>query len=183
MFLFAEIHQGDWLSILLAPESNVLNWVLLIAVLWWLCAKTLPPVLKERSETIETEITSAAQAKENALKQLEEQKQKVALADKEAEQILVEAKQAAEQMRIQIEKQTEREAAELLKKFEAALANERQMAVFEMRSIATKAAIKLAEENLRSSMTEATRAKLLTQFVEQLDQVSANKAVIISNGN
>jgi F-type H+-transporting ATPase subunit b len=177
VFLFANLEHSNWIAVLLAPQSNVINWLVLLVVLACLGAKYLPPTLQARKETIESELQAAAQAREQASKQLEEQKRKVAAADKEADQILVEAKQAAEQMRIEIEKQTESDVAELLKKFEMAMANERQLAISEMRAVAIRAAIKLAEENLRSAMTEEARAKLLTQFVEQLDSISDGQQV------
>lgn len=172
MFLLAELHSSNFLTILLSPESNIINWLLLLLVLFWLGNKYVPPALASRKSAIEAELEAAAKTKEKALKQLEEQKQKVASADKEADQILTEAKQAAEQMRIEIDKQTEADIANLLKKFESALANERQSAIAEMRAVAIRAAIKLTEESLRSAMTDEARAKLLTQFVEQLDNIS-----------
>jgi F-type H+-transporting ATPase subunit b len=175
MFLFADSH---WLSVLLAPQSNVINLVVLLVILYWLGAKYLPPVLAARKAAIEADLKAATEAKEKALKQLEEQKQRADLAGKEGEQILVEAKQAAERMRAEIEKQTNRDISDLLKKFESSLANERQSAVSEMRAIAIRAAIKLTEENLRSTMTDEARAKLLTQFVEQLDNISDGEQLI-----
>lgn len=172
MFILAELHSSNFLSILLSPESNIINWLILLVILFWLGSKTLPPAIAARKSAIDSELRAAGEAKEKALKQLEEQKQKVDKADKEAEQILVEAKQAAEQMRIEIDKQTDVDMASLLKKFESALANERQSAIAEMRAVAIRAAIKLTEESLSAAMTEEARAKLLTQFVEQLDNIS-----------
>jgi len=178
MFLFAEADQMNLLQVILDFKSNILNYLLLLGLIGWLCAKYLPPVLASRKESIELALKNAAAAKEESQRFFEEQKIKVANAQTEADQILTEAKQAAEQMRIEMDKQTEVDIANLLKKFEMALANERQSAIAEMRAVAIRAAIKLTEESLRSAMTDEARAKLLTQFVEQLDNISDSEQLL-----
>jgi len=180
VFIFAELQYANWLTILLAPESNLINWLVLVTLLWWLGAKYLPPFLAAKRQAIESELMSASQAKAHAFKLLEEQKQKVANSEQEANRILKEAKETAEQMRLQIDEQARKDVEDLLKKFDAACVNERQLAVSQMRALAIRAAIKLTEENLRSSMNETARAKLLTQFVEQLDNVSGLPEVMRS---
>jgi F-type H+-transporting ATPase subunit b len=172
MFLFAELEHSNWVASLLQPQSNLINWLILVALLVWLAGKYLPPIFQVRKAAIESELIAARRAKENAAKALEDQKQKVAAADREVDGILAEAKQIAEQMRLEMDKQTDKDVVEVLKKFDLALANERQMAISETRAIVIRAAIKLAEASLRSAMTEQARDKLLTQFVEQLDNLS-----------
>jgi F-type H+-transporting ATPase subunit b len=180
MFLFANLHFPKWLSVVTRPESNVINWLILVSILAYFAAKYLPPLLAQRKAAIEGELKAAKEARDTALALLENQKQKEADADKEGERILAEAKQAAEQMRLQIEEQTKKGTADLLKKFEGAVATERQIAISQMRAVAIRAAIKLAEENLRSAMTEEARAKLLTQFVSELDNISEGREVMSS---
>jgi F-type H+-transporting ATPase subunit b len=177
VFFLADL-PSNWFTVALDPKSNVINWVVLVGLLAWLCAKYLPPVFKARDEAINAELLSARQAKEDAAKMLAEQKEKVAKADQEAEHIIAEARQAAQEMRWQIEKQTEKEVSDLLNKIEQSLRNERNMAVAEMRAVAIRAAIKLAESSLRSSMNDQAKAKLLTQFVEQLDNINQTQQVV-----
>jgi F-type H+-transporting ATPase subunit b len=172
VFFFAEVPTTDLLSLALDPKSNVINWVVLMGLIFWLCSKYLPPVFQSREESIAAELQAAREAKESAQKALADQKEKVARANEESERIITEARQAAQEMRWQIEKQTEKDTAELLNKFEQSLVNERNMAIAEMRAIAIRAAMKMAEQSLKDAMTDNVKAKMLTQFVEQLDNLS-----------
>jgi len=176
MFLFAaEVEDPNIMNLFLDPKSNFINWLLLVAIVVWACAKYLPSVFAARRQSIDEQINSAREAKESAAKVLAEQKTKIAEADKEIAQIVTEAKQAAEQMQRQIEEQTKKELEDLRHKFEVSAATERQVAISEMRAIAIKAAIKVAEEALSGSLSETEKARLLTQFVEQIDQITANE--------
>jgi F-type H+-transporting ATPase subunit b len=176
MFLFAaEVEETNVISLLFDPKSNFINWFLLVAIIVWACAKYLPPVFAARKQSIDDQIKSAREAKESAAKVLEEHKAKIADADKEIKQIVLEAKQAAEQMQRQIEEQTKKDMEDLRHKFDASAATERQLAISEMRAIAVKAAVKVAEEALSNALSEKEKAKLLTQFVEQIDQITASE--------
>lgn len=175
MFLFAELGDANFLSILFDFKSNLLNWLILVALLAWLYIKYIPPLLKTRKEAIDNEIKAAAATREAASQALEDQKRKVEKADLEAERILVEAKHEAELLHNHILSQTEKELSELLKKFEAQAASERRLAISQMRQIAVKTAMQLAEENMSQAMTEEKRSKLLNQFIEQLDVINGNQ--------
>jgi F-type H+-transporting ATPase subunit b len=174
MFLFAELGDQNFLNVLFDFKSNLLNWLLLVALLGWLYAKYVPPILTARKEAIDSELKAAANAKEAAAKALDEQKEKVAKADLEAERIMVEAKEEAEQLRKHIEGQADKDLTELLKKFESQAAMERRLAISQMREIAVKTALKLAQENMTRAMNEERRGKLLNQFIEQLDMIDGN---------
>jgi F0F1-type ATP synthase membrane subunit b/b' len=176
MFFFAaEVEDPNIMSLLFDPKSNFINWLILVVLVVWACAKYLPPVFAARKQSIDDQITSAREAKESAAKVLAEHKIKIAEADKEIENIVLEAKQAAAQMQRQIEEQTKKDIEDLRHKFEVSAATEKQVAISEMRAIAIKAAVRVAEESLSGSLSEADKAKLLNQFVEQIDQITANE--------
>lgn len=175
MLFFAEVGDPSFLSLLLDFKSNLLNWLLLVALLGWLYTKYVPPILRARKEQIDADLKAATDAREAAAKALDEQKQKVAKSDLEAERIIVEAKEEAAQLRDHIGSQTDKDLAELLRKFEGQAANERRLAISQMRQIAVKAAITLAEENMTQAMTEEKRSKLLNQFIEQLDIINGDQ--------
>ena len=61
---------------------------------------------------------------------------------------------------------------EKLAKVEQQMANERQLAITQLRQAAAQAAIKLTEQVLPTLLDENAKAKLLTQFMEQLDAAS-----------
>ena len=76
---------------------------------------------------------------------------------------------------IKLEEQTKRDLEDLKKNFEAACANERQLAISEMRAIAVKTALQLVRTGLSKNLSDSAKAQLLTQFIEQLDQKKTNE--------
>jgi F-type H+-transporting ATPase subunit b len=177
MFLFAEVADSNLVSLLLDFKSNLLNWLLLIALLGWLYRKYVPPILTSRKLAIEADLKAAKDAKEAAEAALQEQKQKVEKADLQAKQIMVEAKEEAEQLRTYIKTQTDKDLTNLLHKFEQQAANEKRLAIAQMRQIAVKTAVKLAEENMSQSMTEDRRSKLLNDFIGQLNTIEGSNTL------
>ncbi len=175
MLFFAEVGDPSFLSLLLDFKSNLLNWLLLVALLGWLYTKYVPPILRARKEQIDADLKAATDAREAAAKALDEQKQKVAKSDLEAERIIVEAKEEAAQLRDHIGSQTDKDLAELLRKFEGQAANERRLAISQMRQIAVKAAITLAEENMTQAMTEEKEASYLISSLNNWISSTATK--------
>lgn len=178
MFLFAiQVEHGhapaEGLNALF--QNNLINWLLLVAALIWLAMKYLPAVFQARQNSVQSALNHAWKAREEGHAFLEEQRKKVANAEKETQQLLDEAKSIAAQMKMQMEEQAEKDVEMLLHKIEGAIANERQMLVTELRTAAVKAAIEVTEEHLRSSITEASKARLLNQFISQLDTISRDE--------
>jgi F-type H+-transporting ATPase subunit b len=166
MFFFAEVAENA--GIMGIFENNLINWLLLVAFLWWVLSTKLPPVFKGREESITATLAHAQKAREEAQALLEKQKTAVANAEVEAENILKEAKHAANEMKLAIEQQTKKDIADMLHKFEGALAGERQVLVMQMRQAAVQAAIELTRGQLASRVTPEVRANLLNQFMDQL---------------
>ena len=174
MFLFAQVsgEETNMVSHLLDPKSNVINYLILLALLVWLWVKYGVPMFDQRKDTIESSIQTAKQAKIDAEAFFQEQRSKVANSEKDADLIVKEAREIADQMRVQIEEQTQKDLADMLAKLESSIANERQVVIMEMRAQAVKTAIKLCEQQLSTSVTDKVQAKLLTQFMEQLDSAT-----------
>jgi len=121
---------------------------------------------------IETAIADAAAAKAEGEAFLQKQQAAVANIEQDSARIIAEAKQVATEMQAQMDQQTQKDTADLLKKIEAQIAGERQLAITELRAAAARASIKLTEQVLPSLMTADAKSKLLSQFMEQLDSGS-----------
>jgi F-type H+-transporting ATPase subunit b len=93
-------------------------------------------------------------------------------AQKESDKIVDEAKTVAQQMKAEILNQTTREVADLHRKLESALANERQMIITEVRTAAVEAAIQLSQGYLEKNVSESDNKRLLSQFMQELDSLS-----------
>jgi F-type H+-transporting ATPase subunit b len=176
MFLFAAeaaAEGGFYGQLVELFHNNVINWIVLMALVIWLWTTKTPAMFQARKERIDAALNDASQAKKQGEQFLAEQKQRVAKADDEAARILADAKQLAAQMVEQQKEQTQRDIADLEKKITSQIANERQLAITELRAAAARASIKLTEEALPLMMNDKTKSQLLTQFIEQLDSVTA----------
>lgn len=88
-------------------ETNLINLVIIIGVLYYFGGKFLGKTLSARQSTIKTAIVEAEQRKKEAAAALAEQQQKLAQAQAEAKRILAEAQATAERTRDEILKQSQ----------------------------------------------------------------------------
>lgn len=174
MFIFAEIGQENLVSVLLDFKSNLINWILLIVLLVWAIKKFVPAFISQRQQAINDELQLAIKTRQDAEVALAEQKSKIDKAEHEAEKIVLEAKETAKRMSDDLKKQTEAEIADLHKKFDAALTNEKQSAISEMRSVVARAAVQLAEESLKSGLNEKSKTKIAHEFMGELSKIGSS---------
>ncbi|MEA5450328.1 F0F1 ATP synthase subunit B [Leptolyngbya sp. CCNP1308] len=80
-------------------ETNLINLVIIIGVLYYFGGKFLGKTLSTRQSAIQTAIAEAEQRKKEAAAALAEQQQKLAQAQAEAKKILAEAQTTAERSR------------------------------------------------------------------------------------
>lgn len=172
MFLFAHVGHENIIASLLDFHSNFINWLLLVAIVYWLVRNFIPPVISKRQQSINNELAMAAKTRQDAELALAEQKRQIEQASKAAEQIVVEAKETAKQMSNDIKQQTEKDMSEMLTKFEMAAHNERQAAILEMRAVVSKAAVKLAEQNLNAILSPGNKAKIANEFMAELSKLN-----------
>lgn len=165
--LIASVEHGNGLFAFF--DNNLINWLVLVGLIAYMMSRLVPGLLASRRQSIESALKEASQARLEGLAFMEAQQKRVANAEKEAEEILVEARKVADQMRQQIEEQTAREIADLEAKIEQQVANERQLAVTQLRQAAAGAAIKLAELTLPHQVTAQTKERLLGEFLDQLE--------------
>jgi F-type H+-transporting ATPase subunit b len=168
VFLFAEVDAYESLKALF--ENNLINWLVLMAGVIYLWNKFVPPMFKAREDAITTAIADARATKAQGEAMLEEQKVRIANAEQEAAKILDEAKALATQLQQQMEEQTRKDTIDLERKIKQSIANEKQAAITSLRLAAARASIVLTEKALPSLLDEAAKARLLTQFMEQLDK-------------
>jgi F-type H+-transporting ATPase subunit b len=154
--------------------NNLINWLILVALLVYLWHKVTPAMFATRAQAIETALQDARSAKEEAQALREQQTKRLAQADHEAKQILLDARKLAEQMKQKIVEQTQADGQELARKITQQIAAQKQMAIEELRSQAALAAVKLAEAALPGAITDSTRVRLCDQFVQQLDGIGKN---------
>jgi F0F1-type ATP synthase membrane subunit b/b' len=154
-------------------ENNLINWMVLIALLIWMGFKYIPSVLQTRKKRIESTLVEASKAKSDGLAFFNTQQKQVINAEKEAEHILVEAKQIAQSMAEEIELQTQKDLLALERKIKLEVENENRMAVTKLRNTVAKTIMALSKQKLPDAMNTSIRSRLSGQFIKELE---ANKS-------
>lgn len=159
-------------------QNNLINWLILVAVIVFFWQKYMPAFFSERRKRIQGSIDEAKRAHEEGKAFLAAQKERIANAEKEAEHILVEARDLAEKQKQQIAEQTKKDCADLEKKIQQQISGYRQTVITELRSQAAVAALRLAEIELPAALSDNAKQGLQERFVAQLgklDQIGGNQ--------
>ncbi|MBX9721337.1 MAG: hypothetical protein K2X81_08085 [Candidatus Obscuribacterales bacterium] len=156
-------------------SNNLINWLLLMAILAFGWMKITPAMFASRKEQIEKALKEAELARIEGQEFLKAQTERVANAEAEAEKILTEAKAAAAQMKADIEAQAAADEKALRERITQQINAEWQQASTEMRSRAATVAVRLAEASLPGAITPSSKTRLHNQFVEQLESGGVKK--------
>jgi F-type H+-transporting ATPase subunit b len=140
---------------------KIINFGILVLILWKFAKKPLQNFLRQRSELIEKTLNEAKEAKEAALKALQEVEERLKIKDKEIESIISASKKAGEEER-------ERLIAEGYKLKEKILLQAKTNIEFEVKNAkelikaeAVELAMELAEKKLKEKLTKEEQERLL----------------------
>lgn len=148
---------------------QILNFLILVAVLAKFCYKPILNVMKARQERIANDLESAAKAKEAAEASRKEYEAQLANARREAQTIIDKAVKQADantqaqlsELRTQLAR--EKEQARL------AILQEREKAMRELRQDMVSISIAMAGKVVARDMNTEENTKLVNQAIEQLD--------------
>lgn len=140
---------------------KIINFGILVLILWKFAKKPLQNFLRQRSELIEKTLNEAKEAKEAAQKALQEVEERLKIKDKEVETIISASKKAGEEER-------ERLIAEGYKLKEKILQQAKTNIEFEVKNAkelikaeAVELAMELAEKKLKEKLTKEEQERLL----------------------
>ena len=150
--------------------AQVINFLILVAILTKVAYKPLMKILEERRAAIEGSIASAQKEREEAEAMKAEYKAHLAQARAEAQAIVAKAERTAKESRDAILAEAKREQARMLASARDEIALEKQRALAELRrevvSLSTLAASKVLSENLDAQKNSA----LVERFIDELDK-------------
>jgi F-type H+-transporting ATPase subunit b len=160
------------------PEVNVgwkwANFVILVAGLGYLLAKTLPPLFKSRTEEIQKGIAEARAIKQEADKRAAEVAARTATLGADIERFRVEAKAEMQQEGERIRQETAAQIARLEHQAEQDIEMTAKLARRELKSYAAKLSLDLAEQRVRERLDPATEQGLVDAFIQDLERESKN---------
>ncbi|MBO5244840.1 MAG: F0F1 ATP synthase subunit B [Selenomonadales bacterium] len=150
--------------------AQVINFLILVAILTKVAYKPLMKILEERRSAIEGSIAEAQKEREEAEAMKAEYKAQLAQVRAEAQAIVAKAERTAKESRDAILAEAKREQARMLQAAREEIALERQRAVAELRrevvTLSTMAAAKVLAENLDAEKNSA----LVERFIDELDK-------------
>lgn len=148
----------DWHIIL----AQLVNFILVVAVLWYFAFRPLAKTMTERTTRIEQSLKNA-DAVEERLRQADAEYQTVLTnAKKDAEQIIAKSKTLAEQQRVEVVEKTKAEAAKIVESGKQQLAAQREQMVASAR-VELSELVALATEKVIGEKITTERDKALVE--------------------
>ena len=146
-------------------ETNLINLVIIIAVLFYFGRGFLGKILTERRSSIEAAILEAEKRQKDAAAALAEQQQKLTQAQAEAERI----RAAAEQTAVKAKEAILAQAAQDVERMKATagqeLAAEQERAIAQLRSAVVSLALERVESQLKTSLDDSAQNQLIDRSI------------------
>ena len=146
-------------------ETNLINLVIIIAVLFYFGRGFLGKILTERRSSIEQAILEAEKRQKDAAAALAEQQQKLTQAQAEAERI----RTAAEQTAVKAKEAILAQAAQDVERMKATagqeLEAEQERAIAQLRSAVVSLALERVESQLKTSLDDNAQNQLIDRSI------------------
>ncbi|MBP2645420.1 MAG: atpF [Firmicutes bacterium] len=150
--------------------AQIINFVILVAILTWVGYKPLMKALADRQAHIAESLETAEREKVAAEELKLEYQQQLAQARNQAQAIVEKATKLAEQTKEEILQEARTEHARLLKAATEEIARERELALTAMRNEVVNLSIAAAGKVLGQQLDEAANAALVSNFINSLDE-------------
>ena len=147
---------------------KIINFAILVIILYKFGKKPLQSFLKQRAELIEKTLNEAKEAKELAEKALREVEVRLKEKDKEIETILSMSKKSGEDERSRLIEQGDNLREKILEQAKTNIAYELKQAKEAIKAEAAEIAIELAEKKLKEKLTKEEQEKLLEESIAKI---------------
>jgi F-type H+-transporting ATPase subunit b len=154
-------------------ESNVVNFLIAVILLFWFFTRELPKLRGERKSEITKEIDEARAARELAELKLKELEAKLSKAQIESKNIIEEGKKAAEQIRHEILESAKDQISKMQNSAEKEIESKKNLAMQSLRRTLTEEAIKLVESMIKEeNKKKEFVASIEKQFLKELNSMN-----------
>lgn len=155
----AEIDKAFWICM-------VLNFIVIVALLWFLLRKAVPALYRNRNEAIQRRLEEARKTSEEARKRLEEVESRLSRLDTEIEQMRREAESGASVEEKRVLEAAEEERRRIVESAEQEITRAVSAARRELKAYAAELAVDLAEKRIH--ITEDVDHELVRDFASRL---------------
>jgi F-type H+-transporting ATPase subunit b len=161
-------HEGGYRLSFDLFQSNIVNLVIIIGVLFFYGRKFLGNILTQRREQIEQEIREAEGRAKSAEAELKQAQQKLAQAQEEAKRILAEAEENAQKAKEKILATADREVERIKESANQDVNSEQERAIAELRERVAMLAMQRVEAQLQDRLDESAQHQLIDRSIAQL---------------
>lgn len=148
----------------------VVNFTILVVILFFAGRKPMAAYFKGRTEMIEKSLKEATEAKELAQKTLDEVRARLNNTDQEIEQILEAARKSGEKEKEAIIAEGERLKEKIVEQAKANIDFELQKAKETIKSDAALLALELAEKEIREKLGQKEHESLIDDYIKRLEE-------------
>ncbi len=149
--------------------AQIVNFLLLVAILTKFAYKPLMQILAERQKKIADAIDAAESERREAEQLKLEYKQQLVEARSKAQVIVENAEKLAEENKEEILKSARAESAYILQKAQEEVARERELALAQLRSEVVALSMAAATKIVTEKMDTELNARMVSDFIEKLD--------------
>ena len=150
--------------------AQVVNFLILVAILRALAYKPVAKMLKQRSDKIQDAINKADADKKAAEETLAQYKSQLADAQKRAQEIVDKAEITARQEREALVAETKKEIERLKQNAQVEIQNERNRAFEQMQKEIVTLSLAAAEKVVGKNLTSKENDKLVNDFIAGLNE-------------
>ena len=150
--------------------AQVLNFLILAAILRAVAYKPVAKLLQQRSDSIKNSIDKAEADKKAAAETLAEYKNQLADAHKKAQAIVDKAELTARQEREALVAETKKEIDKMKQTAQEEIQNERNRAFEQMKSEIVSLSLAAAEKIVAKNLSAKDNDKLVSDFISGLDK-------------
>jgi F-type H+-transporting ATPase subunit b len=154
--------------------AQVINFGLLLFLLWAIAYKPVLKMLNERKQKIQESLEYAESVKKQAAEQQKEFEQRIAEARREAQAAAAIAAQAGEKEREAILAQARADARKLVEQAKEQIEHERKQMLAELRQEVVQLSLLAAQKAVSQSLDEQAHRRLVADFLAQADAASKN---------
>ena len=147
--------------------AQIVNFLILFALLYFFGFKRILKMFDERSQRIRDSVEQADQVKAEAGRAEEENKKKLEAAAKEGQEAISRAMRAGEDARQRAQEDAKGEAAGLLEKARQEIERERNAVIGELRSEFADLAIVAAEKVIEKSLDKESHRELIDKVLDE----------------
>jgi F-type H+-transporting ATPase subunit b len=147
--------------------GQIINFVLLLGLLYFIGYKPIRKMLDERSTKIKEGIDQAELAKEAAARAEEEVQRRLDEARKEGQLILAQASEIGERLKVEAREEARREAEALIARARAEIGMERDEAIDKLRQEFADLAILAAEKVIKETLDKERHRRLIQEVLEE----------------